>query len=603
VNAIQTKRRRCMPLSLALALAGLLGALLVALQSPSGARAAASAPAVVVSPLTGTPDADPGTQISFLGAPASRLRDIVVRGSKTGPHAGRLAYYSTHTGGSFLPDHPFAIGEHVTVTAEVVGYGSPKRIGTRFTVADPYTLPPPPHDKHFAATATNVLHFHSRPDLDPAAVTVTAPAADPSLGDIFVSPDAGPGDAGPEILAPNGQLVWFKPLPWGTKAFDLNLQSYAGSPVLTWWQGEVVEGHGQGVDEIESTHYTPIATVHAGNGLHADLHDFRITPQGTAWVTAFAPQHMDLRPYGGREDGLIDDGVVQEIDIKTGLVMFDWHAMGHVAIADTYMRAPKELGKVLDYFHVNSIDPLPNDELLISSRNTWATYLISERTGSIVWRLGGKKSTFKLGTGLSFAWQHDAELQTDGTLTLFNNDASPPEAKQSSALDIALDVTADTATLVHQYTYPGAGLLSESQGDVQILPNGDDFVGWGQAGEVCEFSPQGALTFDMHFAQPANSYRAFRYPWSAQPLNQPALVAGPSAGGRNELYASWNGATDVASWRVLAGASPHSLATVGTYPASGFETAIAAPTQGRYLRVQALSSSGGLLRTSAVVKS
>ena len=569
----------------------------------AAAAAGVSAPSVVLSPLVGTPDADPRTQISFLGAPASRLRDIVVTGSKSGVHAGRLVYYSTHTGGSFLPAHPFEPGEHVTASATLVGYAAPVHLSTSFTVSSPYVFPSHAPGRPPAIPAGAVLRFHSRTDLEPPTVTVTTPAADPALGDIFVSPDAGPGPAGPMIVAPNGQLVWFDPLPYGTTAFNLNVQRYDGAPVLTWWQGNVVGGHGQGVDEIESSRYTPIATVHAGNGLLADLHDFVITPQDTAWITAFAPQHADLSAVGGAHAGLVDDGVVQEIDVRTGLVMFQWDALGHVAIPNTYTPITHSSTSVLDYFHVNSIDPLANGDVLISSRNTWATYLVNATTGAVLWTLGGKHSSFNLGAGVRFAWQHDVEQLADGTISVFDNEASPAEATQSRVLDLALDQTAHTVTLVHQLTYPGKAILAPSQGDMQPLSNGDAFVGWGQAGAVSEFSPTGALTFDMHFAAPTNSYRAFRYPWNTQPVTQPALAAAAPVAGTTELYASWNGATTIASWRVLAGATPTALAVVGSYPAQGFETAIAAPTSQPYVRVQALSATGTLLRSSPVIKS
>ena len=567
-----------------------------------GVAHASSVPAVVVSPLPGTPDASPATQISFLGAPASRLHDIVVKGSKSGPHTGRLVFYSTHTGGSFLPSHGFAPGELVTVSATLVGYGAPVRVGTTFTVSSPYALAVPRPGKPPAVGGGEAMAFHSRPDLTPPTVSVTIPASDPTLGDIFVSPDGGPAQAGPMILAPNGQLVWFAPLPFGTTAFNLNVQTYHDAPVLTWWQGQVVGGHGQGIDVIESARYTPIATVRAGNGLDADLHDFVITPQGTAWLTAFAPEHWDLSSLGGPRDGLIDDGVVQEIDIKTGLVMFQWNALGHVPVSDTYMHTPGSTATVLDFFHVNSVDPLAGGEILISSRNTWATYLVSETTGAVIWQLGGKHGSFSLAAGANFAWQHDAEQLANGTISLFDNEASPAEATQSRVLDIALDTAAHTATLVSQLTYPGKPILAASQGDMQPLANGDAFVGWGQAGEVSEFSPAGALTFDMHFTPPTNSYRAFRIPWATQPATQPALVAEPTASGETQLYTSWNGATNVASWRVVAGTTPNTLKTLDTYPSQGFETSILAPTAAPYVRVQALSTTGALLRSSPVIK-
>ncbi len=308
---------------------------------PAVARAASPPsppPTEVISPLPGTPDASPDTQISFLGAPASQLRNISVVGSRSGTHSGRLRFYSTHTGGSFLPTRPFIAGETVTVKAQIVGNGAPLTVGTTFTVSQPVTLSGAGPVQSATPSSPDVQHFHSRPDLEPPAVSVTTAAADPSLGDVFITADQGPGEAGAMIIGPNGQLVWFRPTKGTLKAFNLNLQSYRAQPVLTWWQGQVVAGHGQGVDEIYSSNYVHIATVRAGNGLFADLHDFVLTPQGSAWITAFAPVRANLKPFGGSTDGIVEDGVVQEIDVKTGLVMFDWHALGHVPVSDTHMR-------------------------------------------------------------------------------------------------------------------------------------------------------------------------------------------------------------------------------------------------------------------------
>jgi hypothetical protein len=554
----------------------------------------------VISPLPGTPDANPDTQISFLGAPASHLRDISVVGSRSGTHRGRLRFYSTHTGGSFLPARAFIAGETVTVSAQVVGYGTPLRIATRFTVSRPAALSGAGPMQAATPSSPDVQHFHSRPDLQPPAVSVTTPAADPGLGDVFITADGGPGEAGAMIIAPSGQLVWFLPTKGTLKAFNLNVQSYRTQPVLTWWQGQVVAGHGQGVDEIYSSNYVHIATVRAGNGLFADLHDFVLTPHGSAWITAYAPVHADLRPFGGSTDGIIEDGVVQEIDIKTGLVMFDWHALGHVPISASYMSVPRPAGQLFDFFHLNSIDPLSNGTALISARNTWATYLVSETTGNVLWQLGGKHSSFTLGPGVSFAWQHDAELLANDTLTLFDNDDSPAEASESSALTIALDPSASTATLVTRLTHPGTPILSNSQGDVQELANGDTFVCWGDVADASEFSASGQLTFDLHLPTATTSYRAFRFPWSAQPPSRPALAASTN-GQQMWLYASWNGATNVASWQVLAGSTSGSQGVVGTYPDTGFETSIVAPTTAPYVSVLALSASGTVLARSRTV--
>jgi len=255
---------------------------------------------------------------------------------------------------------------------------------------------------------------------------------------------------------------------------------------------------------------------------------------------------------------------------------------------------------MLDYFHVNSIDPLPNGDLLISSRNTWAAYLVSEATGDVLWTLGGKQSSFTLGAGAKFAWQHDVEEQPDGTITVFDNEAAPAVSTQSRILDIAINTTTNTATLVRELTHPGKPILSASQGDIQPLTNGDLFVGWGQAGDVSEFSAADALTFDMAFATPANSYRAYRYVWNALPVTVPAIAA-VASGASITVYASWNGATGVASWRVFTGTASNRLKNVGTFPARGFETSMAVKSAPD-VAVQALGANGAVLSTSHVVK-
>jgi hypothetical protein len=567
--------------------------------SPTAA-ALAPPPAVVISPLPGTRDANPGTQVSFLGEPARDIRDVVVDGSESGDHAGRLEPYSTGTGASFVPSEPFRPGERVTVSATIRSGSSNERVGTEFTVGSPVrlTLPGP---NPVRVNPPAVMRFHSAPDLKPSAVEVTKQASDPGAGDIFVVPNGPIAQTGPEILAADGQLVYFKPVPTALSARNANVQDYEGHPVLTWWQGRIVDGHGQGVDLIYNTSYQRVATVRAGNGLSADLHDFEITPQGTAWITSFAPVSWNLSPYGGRSDGVIDDGVIQEIDIKTGLVMYQWNSIGHVAIRDTHMTTPTLSYVPLDYFHVNSIDPESDGSLLISSRNTWTVYSVNESTGQVVWRLGGKHSTFKLGRGLHFAWQHDAKRQPDGTITIFDNEDAPREGSTSRAIDVALDTANDTAKLRWQLTYPKRHVLAASAGDVQRLPNGFTFVGWGQDGPFSEFSPSGRLTFAMQFRD-NDTYRAYRYPWSAQPVTKPALAATRLTARTTRIYASWNGATDVARWKVLAQTSPGKLAVVGSYHSTGFETAITAPTSAPEVAVQAISAAGRTLASSAVTR-
>ena len=589
----------------------------------SGAHAAGAAPdcepttlntsatlagAVTVSPLPGSRDASPRTQISFLGPPKGDLSRIRVVGSRTGAHAGRLEGYSDGDGASFLPSKPFAEGETVTVSAQVATGGAVQPLSDSFTIAREDPLSTTPETVH-EGSPSETQYFHTRPDLRPPSVTVTARSPATAPGEIFTAPYDGPGQSGPMILDSNGGLLWFKALPKYTSATNLRVQEFAGKPVLTWWQGDIsIHGFGQGEDVILDDAYALLARVRAGNGLRADLHDFQLAPQGTALITAYDPIHCDLARVGGPADGAVTDGTFQEIDVRTGLVMFQWTSLDHVALAESY--APANVSDTafpFDYFHINSINLDQDSSLLISSRNTWTTYDLNPQTGQIVWQLGGRHSSFTMGPGTTTAWQHDPRELTNGSFSIFDNGASPTVHSQSRGIVVGLEPKTKTATLVSELTHTPP-ISAKSQGDVQALANGDWFVGWGEVPDFSELSPTGALLFDAHFPPGDQSYRALRFAWTGVPATRPALTLAAAHGAAvarsaGTVYASWNGATLVASWRMLVGTTAHSLRPVAQATRSGFETAIALPpkTAGSYLTVQALGGAGQVLGTAATV--
>jgi len=293
--------------------------------------------------------------------------------------------------------------------------------------------------------------------------------------------------------------------------------------------------------------------------------------------------------------------VVQEVDIKTGLVLFQWDSLDHVPLLDSYQALPKDRGHPYDYFHVNSIQADTDGDLVISARNTWAAYKIDTDDGRVVWTVGGKHSSFKLPASATFAFQHHVRVRDadDQTITVFDDGAGPPKVhRQSRALVLRLDFEARRATLVQKVQH-NPPLLTSFEGNVQQLPNGDYLLGWGQQPYLGEFDPNGRLVFDARFVGAVASYRAYRFPWSGRPPTQPALVA-LGHGARATLYASWNGATDVATWEVLSGESPSALHPVSSAPRRGFETTIIAPSD-PYLAVRALDRAGHTLGTSPAV--
>ena len=441
-----------------------------------------------------------------------------------------------------------------------------------------------------------VRRFRSRPDLRPPVVTVSrqGPTAP---GYIFLTPANGTGVNGPMIVDDTGELVWLRPDD-GQLVTDLRLASYGGHPVLTWWQGTGLIGYGAGSYVIANRHYRQIAVVHAGHGYQGDLHEFLLTPRGTAFVTIFSTITGQVPTTRGLAQGPITEGVVQEIDVSSGRVLFEWHSAQHVPTTESYLALPKAPGEPYDYFHVNSVDQAGDGSLLVSARHTWTVYKIDPRTGNILWRLGGKRGDFRLGPGARFAWQHDARWRPDETISIFDDGAHgpPPQVEtRSRGIVLELDERARTATLQRAYIHPD--ILAASQGSVQELADGHVFVGWGSVPAFTEFAAPGTILLDARFGG-RGSYRAFRFPWSGRPIEPPAIAVEPAGDGQHRVFASWNGATDVASWQLLAGDAADGLDVIATQRRTGFETMIVTSSAMRLAAVRAVDAVGQVLGTS-----
>jgi hypothetical protein len=444
-------------------------------------------------------------------------------------------------------------------------------------------------------------HYASAPGLTPPRLDVMVDRADVGRGYLFLGP-TGFGQRGPEIVDNSGQPVWFAPSPAGQHAMDVRVQTYRGQRVLTYWQGVTRDGVGYGADHILDDHYRQIAVVHAGNGLQADLHEFVITKRNTAFITAFQSIPYNLSADGGSTHDHLLDSVIQEVDIRTGKVLFQWRASQHVPLSASYRSRGDDGSHPWNYFHINSIDVEPDGNLLVSARNTHAIYEINRQTGQVMWVVGGKDSSFTMGPGTEFAWQHDAIRQPDGTITLFDDEASPRVRDNSRALTLQVDAASHTVTLVRSLISPDH-LLSSSQGNVQLLPNGDTLVGYGSEPYVTEYDAAGAVVFNAKFVGTGeDSYRAYRFAWQGAPSQPPALAVRPAGVGRWTGYASWNGATDVARWQLLEGPTAGRRSVVVTVPRRSFETRFGfSGVPGDVVAVRALNNRGQVLRSSPVL--
>jgi hypothetical protein len=429
-------------------------------------------------------------------------------------------------------------------------------------------------------------HFRSRPDLRPPPVKIMKRSRSTTRGFIFIAPKKDVAQAGPLIVDNHGEVVWFSPL--GTRsATDFRVQSYRGRPVLTWWRSKSEDGAEASHYSIYDSSYRLIKTVTPPRGLQADIHEFWITNRNSAFMTVYHKVTVKGRP--------VVEGVVVERDLRTGRVLFEWHSLGHVKLAESYYGLPKNPGTLYDYFHINSVDVDHDGNLLVSARNTHTVYKLDRRTGRIIWRLGGRLSDFTFGRGARFAWQHDARRRPNGTITLFDNN----RGKQSRGLVLRLDMKQMRATLVHAYVHRRPPLMSVDQANMQRLPNGHFLIGWGHQPYVSEVGSRGRQLFDLRFGTGSHvdSYRAYRFRWKGRPTRRPDVAVQ-----RGKAYVSWNGATEVRTWQLLAGPRKQALRPVRTVPKRGFETAIRLRVKSGWIAVRALDGRGHWLRRSAAVQ-
>lgn len=447
--------------------------------------------------------------------------------------------------------------------------------------------------------------FRSRPDIAAPLIEIGTLAGVPAPGLIFLTPSNGAGTDGPMIADGSGELVWMRPGS-GRMATDLRVASLGGRPVLTWWEGANNGGIGAGEHVVADASYRELARIGGGSGRTSDLHELVLTDRGTALLFAdasvAAPGPSGSAPPAAAGSGApapsLMDCAIQEVSVATGQVLFEWHSVDHVGVDESVLYAPTGENQVYDYFHANSIEIDADGHLIVSARNTSAVYKVDRLTGRVRWRLGGRRSDFAMGEGTAFALQHDVRRQADGTLTIFDDGEAPGTSR---GIVLRLDETAMTASLVREFRQP-QGLLSTSQGNMQVLPGGNVFIGWGSVPRFSEFAPDGRLVLDAGFTA-TQSYRDYRFTWAGSPAAPPD-VAVDRAGAGAVVFASWNGATAVARWEVLAGTAGAVARPVAAAPRSGFETVIAVPALApgdTHLAVRASDARGAVLGASVPV--
>lgn len=435
-------------------------------------------------------------------------------------------------------------------------------------------------------------NFVSAPWLHPPKLEVRQRERGLAKGDFLLSSfDArggSSGQSGPLIVDSRARPVWF--LHVRAAGTEFEQETYHGKPVLVFSRGRTMV--------VMNEHYRTVATVKAKHPWRIDSHDAQIIGDDM-WVTVIRQVGVNLTSYGGPANGLVLDNGVQEYQLGTGRLLQTWDALNPGRTPNVPLSASEQhVSSFWDPYHLNSVQPLPDGRLLVSMRNTWAVYLVNPVTDRTLWTLGGKQSTFRLSRGARFSWQHDArlahpaggELGSSLKLTLFDDDSGHGSAR---GMVLTLDTFSDRAKQVRAYGHQPP-LHVAVMGSMQLLPGNNALVGWGADPYFSEYSRSGRQLLDVKWPSGDNSYRArFTDSWVGTPYYPPrGAVRGKTA------YASWNGATQVAKWQVLAGASAAHLTVVASKPRGGFETSI--PLGQRYgtYEVRALDASGQILGSS-----
>ncbi|KAK4141214.1 ASST-domain-containing protein [Dichotomopilus funicola] len=489
--------------------------------------------------------------------------------------------------------------------------------------------------------------FRSRSDLAPPRLNITIPATkDVEPGYLFVAPFAGfpdtpteqhgPRQAGPYIFRDNGDLVWSGYGIYSIWATNFQAARWKGKDVLFSFEGDhnAGYGHGHGHITIVDQHYETIRELRAGNHKLVDKHEFHVINEETGLIQVYQPVPRDLSEYGGSpEQQWIVDAIIQELDIATGKLLFEWHSLDHVTPEEAILPLnPGQAGSgynssdAWDYYHINSVDKDSAGNYIVSARDACTVHKINGTSGEIIWRLHGKKSDFSVPKNAEFCFQHHARwLQEDNgdgieIISLYDNSAHGTEhgsghevhtAENSSGKILRLDTNAWTAELVQGY-YPPEGytLLSKSQGSTQVQPGGNVLVNWGSEGAITEYTADGTVIFHAYMDSGdldlgVENYRGFRFNWTGIPNEEPAVVALEGEDGNTSVYVSWNGDTETAVWRfyeVVDGFGSRSF--LGEVERTSFETRLDLPRGKKVTKVgaEAVDNRGRVLRVTQDVK-
>lgn len=231
-------------------------------------------------------------------------------------------------------------------------------------------------------------------------------------------------------------LATYAPADWKRNIAIINLRT--GEEVKTWTIDRLANPHNRIVHPVMLQDSSVIYALQDVTGLiKIDANGERLWKQdkighhhainmgvdGTIWANTYWKDGRDYLYYGGsfnvggRELPFVDNAITQ-LDANTGEILF------HKSVAE--ILRDNELGYLLvksntpgDPLHINDVEPVLYDGPHFKKGDVF----ISGRSGS--WILHYRPSTnevIEVITG-PFESQHDIDIESDSTITLFNNNS------------------------------------------------------------------------------------------------------------------------------------------------------------------------------------
>ncbi|KAJ6096003.1 hypothetical protein N7486_006749 [Penicillium sp. IBT 16267x] len=468
--------------------------------------------------------------------------------------------------------------------------------------------------------------YKTGPWQPPQLVVTKTGIVDPGL--IFISVrNSNTAGTAVTIYNNNGELVYQGP---EEVTMDFKMQKLFGKNVITFWSGvpQIAGGYGYGTVHILDETYNEIYTItltgnfQTASGVardsYIDVHDHIITSRNTIIVSAINVTQHDLSSAGGPTNGWMTVSQFYEIDIHTNKVVYKWDALEHqegIPLSASKQAVQPGVSRETpwDCYHMNSVE-VTNEGFLISMRFHWSVYYLNQN-GTVRWQLSGADDNEDDFTGndIRFSWQHDARIynETDEALILsvFNNAEDQRESQgETTGMAFEVDLTSMAGSLMYNVSDPKDAVYSLSQGSFQFLgaaaTTSHMFMGYGSVPKVKEYDGAGNVVLSGQFDPLGHgeSYRAFKFPWTATPFWNPVAVAETSLLSTT-VYMSWNGATEYDNWAVYAVPSKNSnaITLLNTVQRTGFETqAIVSRLKTTYVKVAARQGSTILRFSDAI---